>query len=98
MHDLVWTEQSPGSRYALLNTTANGGVTTLTQFDAGAIGGWHSHPGGEELYVVSGALRVDGHELHAGDYLCTPVDRRHRVEAIEDTLLLVLLPKLPVYE
>ncbi len=96
--DLNWMEQSPGSRYALLALTSGGGVITLTCFAAGAVGGWHTHPAGEYLYMVAGHIRLDGHDLHSSDFLFTPPGIRHRVEAIEDSELLVILPELPVYE
>lgn len=93
-----WTDLEPGVRYTLLSVRPNGGVTTLTRFAAGTIGGWHTHPSGEELYVLEGVLDIAGQRLKAGDYLCTPPGGRHRVEALEDTLLLVSLPQLPAYE
>lgn len=96
--DLLWTAQNDGSRYSLLHMTPDGGVITVTQFDAGAVGGWHDHPGGEQLYMLSGCIRIDGHELRAGDFLMTPPGTRHRVEAIDDSELLVILPKLPIYD
>jgi quercetin dioxygenase-like cupin family protein len=96
--DLIWIEQSPGSRYAFLDMSSAGGVITLTRFDAGAVGGWHTHPGGEHLYMVSGHIRLDGHDLHGADFLSTPPGIRHRVEAVEDSELLVILPQLPVYD
>lgn len=93
-----WTTLEPGVRYALLSLRSDGGITTLTHFAAGTVGGWHGHPAGEELYVLSGRLDVAGQTLHSGDYLYTPPNGRHRVEAHEDSLLLVSLPKLPVYD
>ena len=96
--DMSWIEQSAGSRYALLHRSETGSVTTITQFDAGAIGGWHTHPGGEELFVIRGSMRVGGHHLRTGDYLVTSPGARHRVEAIEETLVFVMLPEVPVYE
>ena len=95
--DARWTALEPGVEYVLLKADATG-FTTLTRFAAGAIGGWHTHPGGEELFVVSGEAKMGGHVLRAGDYVETPPDGRHRVEALVETLLFVRLPQLPIYD
>ena len=96
--DLTWIEHGPGSRFAVLEVPPTGGVITLTRFDAGAVGGWHNHPGGEQLYMVFGHIRLDGHDLRGGDFLFTPPGVRHQVEALEDSELFVVLPQLPVYD
>jgi quercetin dioxygenase-like cupin family protein len=89
-----WDE---GAEVSLLRRHESGGVTTITRFQAGASGRWHSHPGGEELYVISGRLRVGDVELAAGDYLYTPPGGMHDVLAHEESLLLLVLAKLPDY-
>lgn len=96
-HDTAWTALEPGVDYVLLKADA-GGITTLTRFAAGTIGGWHTHPGGEELFVISGQAKIGGRMLRAGDYVETQPNERHRVEALVDTLLLVRLPQLPIYD
>ena len=95
--DAAWTALEFGVDYVLLKADADG-VTTLTRFAAGTIGGWHTHPGGEELFVISGQARIGGRVLRAGDYVETPPNGRHRVEALVDTLLFVRLPQLPIYD
>ena len=80
-----------------MRSHASGGVTTLTRFFEGATGKYHSHPGGEELFVISGRLRVGSVELSAGDYLYTPPGAGHGVFAHEDSLLLLVLPSMPDY-
>ncbi|MDX2236581.1 MAG: cupin domain-containing protein [Hyphomonadaceae bacterium] len=91
---LPWGE---GAQVAILRSHPSGGVTTLTRFAAGATGRRHAHPGGEELYVVSGRARVGGHELAAGDYLYTPPGAAHDVHAHEETVFLLVLPLAPDY-
>jgi quercetin dioxygenase-like cupin family protein len=91
---LAWGE---GSEIALLRNHESGGVTTLTRFFRGARGHYHIHPGGEELFVISGRLRVGSVELSAGDYLFTPPGAGHDVFAHEDCLLLLVLPSMPDY-
>lgn len=51
-------------------------------FRDGAVTYWHSHPGGQRLFISSGVARVgteaDGSvELHPGDVVVCPVDERH---------------------
>ena len=96
-HDAAWTALEPGVDYVLLKADA-GGITTLTRFAAGTIGGWHTHPGGGELLVISGKARIGGRMLSAGDYVETQPNERHRVEALVDTLLFVRQPQLPIYD
>jgi quercetin dioxygenase-like cupin family protein len=91
---IAWGE---GSEIALLRGHASGGVTTLTRFFKGARGQYHSHPGGEELFVISGRLRVGSIELRVGDYLYTPPGAGHDVFAHEESLLLLVLPSMPDY-
>ena len=95
--DAAWSALEPGVDYVLLKADA-AGFTTLTRFAAGTVGGWHTHPGGEELFVVSGEAKIGGRVVRAGDYVETPSDGRHRVEALADTVLFVRLPKLPIYD
>lgn len=50
-------------------------------FHAGAVTNWHSHPGGQHLYLVEGRGRVGmagaEHEIAPGDYVVAPADERH---------------------
>jgi quercetin dioxygenase-like cupin family protein len=51
-------------------------------FHDGAVTNWHSHPGGQRLFVSSGIARVGteadgGVELHPGDLVVCPIDERH---------------------
>lgn len=86
-----------GAEVAILRVHDTGGVTTLTRFAAGARGRLHGHPGGEELFVVSGRARIGGEIVEAGDYLYTPPGAVHDVEAFEETLLFLVLPLAPDY-
>ena len=95
--DAAWTALEPGVDYVLLKADADG-ITTLTRFAAGTIGGWQTHPGGEELFVISGQAKIGGRILSTGDYVETQSNEGHRVEALADTLLFVRLPQLPIYD
>lgn len=99
MADRTWREDRPGVRYAVLRAHGESeGATLVTRFAAGTSGGRHSHPGGEELFVLEGDCEVDGVRLGPGDYLHTPEGEAHELIALSDTTVLVVLPKLPVYD
>jgi quercetin dioxygenase-like cupin family protein len=87
----------PGIDYAVLRPQPDGGATIFLRFAKGTHGPEHTHPGGEELYVVSGDITIGGRRLRAGDYLYTPPGPSHDADAHEDTVMLVSLPKLPEF-
>jgi quercetin dioxygenase-like cupin family protein len=91
---IAWGE---GSEVSVLRGHDSGGLTTLTRFFKGAHGQYHSHPGGEELYVISGKAMIGETLVETGDYLYTAPGAGHSVEAFEDTLLLIVLPLAPDY-
>ena len=43
----------------------------MLKFDAGASYPTHNHPGGEEVFVLEGEVRIGQTQLNAGDYLYT---------------------------
>lgn len=49
----------------------------------------HSNSGGEELFVLSGELRVNGHDLPAGSWLRLDAGERHDSDAARATLILL---------
>jgi quercetin dioxygenase-like cupin family protein len=56
--------------------------TALVHFSAGAVTNWHHHPGGQLLFVVSGAGRVgtradDQVELAPGTLVVAPPNEEH---------------------
>ena len=56
--------------------------TALVHFKDGAVSFWHLHPGGQQLFVVSGAARVgteaDGEvRLATGTLVVGPPNERH---------------------
>lgn len=52
----------------------------------------HEHPEGEEVYVVSGSMRVGRDVLASGDYLYTPPGASHDADTQEGCTFLVVLP------
>ena len=92
------TFQQEGKSFALLRALEGGGAVLFSRFAKGVHGGRHLHPGGEDLFVISGSCRVDDVSLSAGDYLYTPPGASHELIAAEDTVVLVVLPQAPVYD
>ena len=63
--------------------------TILLKFDAGATYPAHNHPGGEEVYVIAGDLKLGKDHLHAGDYLYTPPNGKHAARSEQGCIVLV---------
>lgn len=91
--DQVW-KPTPfdGVQSCGLRRNDAGGGAVLVKVAKGARVPMHDHPGGEEIYVVSGQAVVDGVTLRAGDYLWTPPGIVHDLRADEDTVLFVTTP------
>ena len=81
-----------GVELAGLRRGEEGGGAVLLRVAAGARFPAHDHPGGEEVYVVSGRARIGDIEVTAGDYLWTPPGGVHDLEAREDTVIFVTSP------
>jgi quercetin dioxygenase-like cupin family protein len=67
--------------------------TILLRFQAGATYPPHNHPGGEEIFVLEGDVRLGGDQLHAGDYLYTAPHNKHAVKSDGGCVLLVVVPE-----
>jgi len=70
-----------------------GRSTVLVKFEPGAVYHPHSHPEGEEYYVLEGSLEDGGKSWGAGSYVCHPPGSRHRPSSREGCTLLIVLPK-----
>jgi len=68
-------------------------TTILLKFEPGAAYPYHNHPGGEEIYVVSGEAVLENVTLNAGDYLYTPVNFTHSVTSPCGCMLLLVVPQ-----
>ena len=66
--------------------------TILLKFEAGATYPAHNHPGGEEIFVLSGDIRLGKDHLHAGDYLFTAPNNKHAVRSEGGCVVLVSVP------
>lgn len=68
-------------------------TTILLKFEPGAKYPYHNHPGGEEIYVVSGKAILENVTLSEGDYLNTPVNFKHSVTTETGCTLLLVIPE-----
>jgi quercetin dioxygenase-like cupin family protein len=67
--------------------------TILLKFEPGATYPPHNHPGGEEIYVLEGDIRLGKERLQAGDYLYTAPDNGHAVRSEGGCVVLVIVPE-----
>jgi quercetin dioxygenase-like cupin family protein len=68
-------------------------TTILLQFEPHAAYPYHNHPGGEEIYVLSGEVIIENTLLKTGDYLYTPVNFKHSVTTATGCTLLFVIPE-----
>jgi quercetin dioxygenase-like cupin family protein len=59
------------------------------RFVAGASFPAHEHPGGEELLVLNGSVRLNDAILEQGDYQWTPPGEIHDVQSEGGALLMI---------
>ena len=67
--------------------------TILLKFDAGATYPLHTHPGGEEVFVIEGDIRLGKDHLRAGDYLYTAPDNLHAVRSDHGCIVFLKAPR-----
>jgi hypothetical protein len=91
--DIVWREIAAGVERGELRAGKPGTGTALLRFVKGSLAGDHIHPGGEELFLVSGSLRIGRWFLRPGDYLYTDRNGINDAEALEDSLVLQVQPE-----
>lgn len=73
--------------------TAGRAPTILLKFEAGASYPGHTHPGGEEIFVLEGDIRLGKDRLRAGDYLYTAPNNKHAVYSESGCVVLVNVPE-----
>ena len=79
----------PGVEMCQLHGGEQGGGSVLMRFGAGASFPAHEHPGGEELLVLEGSVRLGDAVLDQGDYQWTPPGEIHDVRSEEGALLMI---------
>jgi anti-sigma factor ChrR (cupin superfamily) len=68
-------------------------VSFILKFEPGASYPNHSHPAGEEIYVLEGEVRSGKDELKSGDYLYMPPGSTHSVFSKTGCTLLFTVPE-----
>lgn len=68
-------------------------TTILLKFEPGATYPYHNHPGGEEIFVLSGEAILENVALAEGDYLYTPVNFKHSVATKTGCTMLFVIPE-----
>jgi anti-sigma factor ChrR (cupin superfamily) len=71
---------------------ANRSPTILLKFEAGASYPLHTHPGGEEVFVLEGDIHLGKDHLFAGDYLFTAPDNLHAVRSDSGCVVFLKAP------
>lgn len=72
---------------------ANRTIAFLLKFETGASYPLHSHPAGEEIYVLEGEVRSGKDELKKDDYLYMPPGSTHSVFTKTGCVLLFRVPE-----
>ncbi|WP_182347040.1 cupin domain-containing protein [Tomitella gaofuii] len=88
-----WIIVGSGVYLAPLHEIEEGAGTAFLRFDEGAVSHQHTHPAGEEMYVISGKLKVGDVTISAGDYLRTPPGVVHEARALTDAVTLIIVPE-----
>ena len=81
--EILHLHEHGDERVALVRITAGGGLET------------HDHPGGEEVYVISGELRDEHGSYPSGTWIRSPHGSRHRPSVNVDTLIWIKAGHLP---
>jgi anti-sigma factor ChrR (cupin superfamily) len=94
-NELPWRESPyPGVTWKkLYYDPESGRSAVLLRFEPGASYGRHRHPGGEEYFVLEGALEDGGRSYGAGTYVRHPAGSVHRPSSAEGCLLFVTLAR-----
>jgi anti-sigma factor ChrR (cupin superfamily) len=67
--------------------------TILLKFEPVATYPAHDHPGGEELFVIEGDLKLGKDHLYSGDYLYTSPHGKHAARSEKGCVVLVRVPE-----
>ena len=90
--DASWRPVREGVTAAPLRMQAGKG-TFLMRYEPGSRSPTHTHPGGEEIYVVSGRGRLDDLTFGPGDFIYTPPGEAHTLHAETEVVIHVVLPE-----
>lgn len=68
-------------------------ISFLLRFEPGSRYPYHSHPAGEEIFVVDGTCIIEEQTLSGGDYLYTPPGGKHAVRTDDGCTLFFRVPE-----
>ncbi|WP_116997390.1 nuclear transport factor 2 family protein [Desertimonas flava] len=88
-----WIDVGDGVSIAALRVVGAGAGSALLRFAPGARSPAHRHPAGEDLYILSGRVRVGDVVLEAGDYLHTPAGGVHDAASEDGALMYISVPE-----
>jgi quercetin dioxygenase-like cupin family protein len=90
-HEADWRPVREGVTLTPLKMEAGAG-TFLMRYEPGSRSPAHTHPDGEEIYVVSGRGRLNELAIQAGDFIYTPPGEAHVLYAETEVVIHVTLP------
>jgi quercetin dioxygenase-like cupin family protein len=90
--DAAWRPVREGVTLTPLRMERGKG-TFLMRYEPGSRSPTHTHPGGEEIYVVSGKGRLDDLPFDSGDFIFTPPGEGHTLHAETEVVIHVVLPE-----
>ena len=70
-----------------------GAGTFVMRYEPGSRSPTHTHPGGEEIYVISGKGRLEDLAIGPGDFIWTPPGEGHTLHAETEVVIHVVLPE-----
>jgi quercetin dioxygenase-like cupin family protein len=79
----------PGIERGRVWNRGHGVAVEFCRMKRGALYGKHPHASWEQMFVVEGAICVDGEVLIAGDFAFTEPGESHEVSAVEDSVVLL---------
>jgi quercetin dioxygenase-like cupin family protein len=89
---LTWRPVREGVTLAPLKMSQGRG-SFLMRYEPGSRSPTHTHPGGEEIYIVSGEGRLDDLPFGPGDFIYTPPGEGHTLHAATEVVIHVILPE-----
>jgi quercetin dioxygenase-like cupin family protein len=89
---LTWRPVREGVTLAPLKMS-HGRGSFLMRYEPGSRSPAHTHPGGEEIYIVSGEGRLDDLAFGPGDFIWTPPGEGHTLHASSAVVIHVVLPE-----
>ena len=92
--ELVWDSSPTQGVYRKQferSAAESGRVTSLVRFDAGANFPLHTHPLGEEIFVLQGTFSDENGDYPAGTYLRNPPGSQHKPYSRDGCLIFVKL-------